>query len=64
MKEVSIMRIFEYIVEIKEDVSSGIVTIEEIMYLIGRIIGWLSLFGLGFVGGSIIRGLLQGFGII
>lgn len=58
------MRIFEYIVEIKDNVSDGIITVEEIMYWIGRVIGWLSLFGLGFAGGSVIRGILQGFGII
>lgn len=58
------MRIIEYIYEISEDVSDNIIDIETIMYWIGRVLGWAVLFGLGYAGGSIIRDLLQGFGII
>ena len=58
------MRIIEYIIELRESRARRIVDIEEIMYWIGRVIGWISIFAIGYAGGSIIRGVLQGFGII
>lgn len=58
------MYIFEIIVDTCEDIANGIITPAEIAYWIGRTIGWISIFGIGFAAGSVIRGLLQGFGII
>ena len=58
------MRIIEYIIELRESRARRIVDIEEIMYWIGRVIGWISIFAIGYAGGSIIRGVLQGLGII
>ena len=59
------MRIIHYICEIKECISENkVVDIETIMYTVGYLLGWVVLFLLGYAGGSIIRGLLQGFGII
>lgn len=58
------MRISEFIVYNKENLSDGVIDIEKIMYWVGRIIGWISLLAVGYVGGSIVRGLLKGFGII
>ncbi len=58
------MRIFEIIIDVADDISNGFITPDEILYWIGRAIGWVTIFGIGFAVGSIIRGLLQGFGII
>lgn len=58
------MRMIEFIIEIKENIDNSCSDIVDIMYIIGRVIGWISLFLIGYAGGSIVRGLLQGFGII
>ena len=56
------MRIIEYIVEVKDNAS--VPDVEDVMYWFGRLVGYAMLFGVGYVVGSVIRGLLVGFGVI
>ena len=56
------MRIIEYIVEVKDNAS--VPDVEDVRYWFGRLVGYAMMFGVGYVVGSVIRGLLVGFGVI
>ena len=48
------MRRFYYYIDVPETRHTPI---HEIAYAVGRIVGYVLLFGLGFVGGQVIRGI-------
>ena len=59
MKGVFIMRkIYYYIVDFIDAPSKGYTPIHDIAYVIGRIVGYALLFGLGYVAGQVVRGVL------
>ena len=54
-------KIYYYIVDFIDAPSKGYTPIHDIAYVIGRIVGYAMLFGLGYVAGQVVRGIIMAF---